>query len=1062
MEMSWPQRWFLIVFSSAGALAACCFLFRSIAFSSPARLLEEAYSEQRTLELRLAKTPHASVRVQRGKETSRLDRPESLLEAEAMIARGLRQNPEDSLLLTARGQANLLEWSYEAAITDMQEALDTQPRSALILNSLATAYFERAEAEDRFDDYGTAFDLQSRALQESPDDAVIFFNRALTAARLYLYKQSTDDWRRYISLDSYGEWSDEANQHLREVQERVDAHDKRTNVPLLTPAEFVRTVDSADSKTWEIVEPRIEEYLSVAVTNWLPEAFPVDGKLTSSSDAKQALNTLAAVLDKSHGDKWLTDFMSTPASGDLVQAIHALSNALENNRVKGDYVLGRRAAALAADTFHRAGNSAGAIRSGLEETYALRLSDAAPDCLRKIAQLSAQADARQYQAIQIQMKLESVNCLALENRLDRSREFAIKAYEAAVRNHYWALALSATALLSHSEYSKGENDEGWRLCEDGLRRFWSSAVSAHRVYGLYVVLDLLAKRQRLWHLDSAIGSQIVSSLPSDEDPLLRAEEYLSLAHASEMAHDLHTARENLVIANHLLDSSPQTQVTDNYRLDMEIYLAWLDGRIGNAQTAITRLATVEPKVAKISNEVLSEKYHRAVGEMYGQSGNIPASEEELDVAVLIAEQQRSSLEAESDRLSWARESEELYRDLVETKFEAQDPSGALAVLEFYRGAALRTTGSSTGSENAYKQPGYGSKHALEPVLSSEIALLNRIQPALGNRAILTYSVLSRGLAIWVYDRQGLTVRWVDKDPEYIEMLARRFGELCATPSSSLPHLRTAARRLYQILVAPVADRIGPQQALIIEADERLSHVSFQALIDPTDHYLAENHALVYSPGLRYLANLPGDDTPITADTRALVVASAGGGTDLGLRPLSDTISEAQNVAQRFNNPLVLLEDSATILAVRDGLSHSGVFHFAGHAAYSEGRTGLQLVSAASDETSGVLDATSLRGNSLPALQLAVLSACSTENGTRGRKLDAASLVGAFLRAGVPHVVATRWDVDSQASAALMVGFYDRLLSGESVSQALTSAEASVRQRYMHPYYWAAFDAFGQN
>jgi Flp pilus assembly protein TadD len=71
------------------------------------------------------------------------------------FARGLRSHPADATFLTARGQANLLEWSDEAAITDMQEALDAQPTSATLLDGPAIAYFERGDSEDRFEDYGT-------------------------------------------------------------------------------------------------------------------------------------------------------------------------------------------------------------------------------------------------------------------------------------------------------------------------------------------------------------------------------------------------------------------------------------------------------------------------------------------------------------------------------------------------------------------------------------------------------------------------------------------------------------------------------------------------------------------------------------------------------------------------------------------------------------------------------------------------------------------------------------------------------------------------------------------
>jgi CHAT domain-containing protein len=76
--------------------------------------------------------------------------------------------------------------------------------------------------------------------------------------------------------------------------------------------------------------------------------------------------------------------------------------------------------------------------------------------------------------------------------------------------------------------------------------------------------------------------------------------------------------------------------------------------------------------------------------------------------------------------------------------------------------------------------------------------------------------------------------------------------------------------------------------------------------------------------------------------------------------------------------------------------------------------------------------------------------------------DADSLARAFLLAGVPEVVASRWDADSSATAALMDSFYRILLDGRSAPQALQAAAAELRRlpATSHPYYWAAFSAFG--
>jgi len=91
----------------------------------------------------------------------------------------------------------------------------------------------------------------------------------------------------------------------------------------------------------------------------------------------------------------------------------------------------------------------------------------------------------------------------------------------------------------------------------------------------------------------------------------------------------------------------------------------------------------------------------------------------------------------------------------------------------------------------------------------------------------------------------------------------------------------------------------------------------------------------------------------------------------------------------------------------------------------------------------------------------VLDACSTEKDPGESALASESLVHYFVDANVPHVVATRWNVDSASSAALMRAFYTAMLVGRRVPEALAIAETEIGSQSPHPYYWAAFDAFGK-
>ena len=109
-----------------------------------------------------------------------------------------------------------------------------------------------------------------------------------------------------------------------------------------------------------------------------------------------------------------------------------------------------------------------------------------------------------------------------------------------------------------------------------------------------------------------------------------------------------------------------------------------------------------------------------------------------------------------------------------------------------------------------------------------------------------------------------------------------------------------------------------------------------------------------------------------------------------------------------------------------------------------------------------LSASSVKGVSLSRMQLAVFSACDTQDGNAGGTASADSLVRFFLRAGVAHVVASRWNVDSSATRQFMELFYAALLDGSTVAESMRQAQTQLRSRpgMAHPYYWSAFTAFG--
>lgn len=181
-------------------------------------LLATAYTAHRTLELRVPRAAYGPMRLVRGSTAaSRLDLPPALFEAEARIARGLAQDPDDPRLLQARGRAELLEHDFDAAIADFQRCLALRPDSATVMTDLACAYFERAQSRNAQQDYRSALDLLNRVLQTAPDDPVALFNRAIVFERMQRYDQAKADWHHYLRVDPNSEWAAEAKARLEQV-----------------------------------------------------------------------------------------------------------------------------------------------------------------------------------------------------------------------------------------------------------------------------------------------------------------------------------------------------------------------------------------------------------------------------------------------------------------------------------------------------------------------------------------------------------------------------------------------------------------------------------------------------------------------------------------------------------------------------------------------------------------------------------------------------------------------------------------------------------------------------
>ncbi len=241
-------------------------------FTRTTRLLNQAYAERRTIELRFPGATFGPVRVERGDRDALANQPSALLEAELIVRTRLRDRPRDPKWLEAQGRSELLDGQFDLAVESFERALESEPKSSALLIDLAVAHFESAEVSGSPVDYGRTVELLTQVLEKEPDNPTALFNRAVVLGKLRLYDQAVQDWTHYLRVDPKGSWADDARARLIVIQQKIQTQSRLYVAPLLSPLEFA-TLNSHDP---EKVDPQVEQYLVQCVQTWLPELFSAE------------------------------------------------------------------------------------------------------------------------------------------------------------------------------------------------------------------------------------------------------------------------------------------------------------------------------------------------------------------------------------------------------------------------------------------------------------------------------------------------------------------------------------------------------------------------------------------------------------------------------------------------------------------------------------------------------------------------------------------------------------------------------------------------------------------
>lgn len=323
----------------------------------------------------------------------------------------------------------------------------------------------------------------------------------------------------------------------------------------------------------------------------------------------------------------------------------------------------------------------------------------------------------------------------------------------------------------------------------------------------------------------------------------------------------------------------------------------------------------------------------------------------------------------------------------------------------------------------------------------------------------------------------------------VDSLVQAFRAHIEQPEGyTLDYLAPTAHTLYQILLAPLADRLP--RRLTIVPDGVLNYVPFEALLtapatnvyQPAQYpYLLRQHQITYNYSATLLAEMSAPQITRSTNDKILGLAPFAPITDLataeryggqrttaGVRPWKPLPGSRRNLEALIDTygATGYFADQATLARFLESAPQYRILHLATHGQAEVG-DGIEPFIVFAGSSPGTrydsLYVRDLYTLALPA-DLVVLSACQTALGELRRGEGLISLARGFAYAGARSLVTTLWSVDDASTEAILRDFYRHYFSGMPQDAALRRAKLDYLEQHAgteaHPGFWAGIVGIG--
>lgn len=1025
--------------------------------------LQQAYRDQRPLEARINGWSYAPAVSLRG--TPRVDYVQR--DRAASILQNALNEHRDATALHQLGQFYLAERQFDKAIDQLEAALALSPNDASIHSDLGTALLEKGKTQLTDTDRGKSAELfakslthLNKALELDNSRLEALFNRALLYSYLGLPEKAEQDWRLYIQKDPNSNWTNEANERLKSIE---DARQKTSQTPKDTFDEFTSYWNAGDRESaWKLIRDSQHRSGNAVADRLLDDYVERGSTYSQHAGEQQPVAAVAALYLERADDHFYSDvyqsyqraspqqIVAAKEARELMKASHALwgVNKQENLRLFGE----------ASDSFKKAGDVAGAMLAQYWLSFATFNVEKYPDSLKLLEPVISESARRKYHWL-------TTRCLYLRSGLEfklnqqsRALASAREGVKIAEKTGDAVGLLNLLTQLVESYRVMGNYDKSFAQFERSLpivtslsldpiqsSRHYSIAANAFASVGFY---DAAAE-----YLEQALR---ISARAGIEDRLIYQRAFLSGIYGKSGRFD--DALQNV---NEVLQKTSATSV-EAYSLLQKGSIYRAMGDCGKAVDNYTRSIELYDEL-----KLYPHRYQAYKGRLlcYISQDDTARAEQQIATILTLIDDYRKQISEENNRNSFFETEQSVYDTVIDFEVSRMNnPEKAFQYLQDSRARSLLDLlNNDAQAVDDPLDPEIISHSVAQPESAAEIKekLPDRVQ-------LVQYAVLEDKTLIWVISKREIALRQSNVSRRVLNETIQRYLAVISKPPNDREQEVALARQLYTFLIQPIETLLDNKQIICIIPDKNLSYIPFSALISPASQkYLIEDYVVTtsQSPSVFLYCSRNATQKAQAKNERVLSVGNPrfDRAAFPDLEDLPNAKQEAQEIASNYKDGLPLFDAEATVAAVKSEMPRSDVVHLALHSVLDNDLPLNSSLLLAKSGSQSSLHAYEVYRLGLERTRLVVLSSCQTgvERYYDGEGM--ASLARAFIGAGVPLVVASLWPVDSTATEKLMVLFHqDRRQTSTAV--ALANAQRAMlhdsQTRFQSPYYWAAFTLNG--